>query len=417
MKPWRALVLAASVLVCCVLPLFSAGAVDIFETLQHHDPTTDQQPQQGTTPQAVTVTPGTQNTSGTSAASGLASSSAAPARATYGLAIMSDLHISKDNQDSVLKAVNTVNSMPGLNAVAILGDIVEKIGSPAEYDRAKNVVAKFSPPVLAITGNHDVIYQDALDKKGNKKRSTAKQRKAKFERFQQAFGQKELRFYRKVGGHLLVFLPADALSGKPLVGLSGTTLDFFQKTLRANRDLPTIVFCHAPLSGSYAKRGALAPIHADAQPAGTIRSILRTNPQVFLWVSGHRHVKPSSTDFNAPVNKVDNVTVINVPNVPNMKNAKSWIMTMRLTDDAATIRTYDVEKKAYIKKHDRVFHHSGSNKNTSTATTKDKNKVSDASTGTDKSDDTSIYQKVLASLQKTLDVLKKYLQQLMQNKR
>lgn len=293
-----------------------------------------------------------------------AESSAAAAATTivadtgpYLMAVMSDLHISSENLDACRRAVDLVNDLADISAVALLGDLVETVGSPKQYALAANLVKRFKTSVLAIPGNHDFLYADELAKDGKKKRGTETGKALKLQQFRTTFGQKALRFSRTEAGHLLVFLPVDALDGKSITTLSETTLGYFAEVLKKHRSLPTVVFCHAPLEGSYdGEDTVMDAVHSTAQPASRIREVLHDNPQVFLWVAGHRHVKPSSPDFDSRVNKVDGVTVIHVPNVTPKK---AWVLTLRLTPQETLVRTIDTENGKAMAKFDRRFNHPG----------------------------------------------------------
>ncbi len=274
------------------------------------------------------------------------------------VAVLSDLHCRPANHDALVTAIKAINKLPGIYATAITGDLVEKIGSPAEYSYLIKTLSNFSVPILAVQGNHDMLYKDHYNPNKNAKnpklRTTPSERKAKIERFRKLLKLKAPRYTRKVGGHLLVFLPNDDLNAKCLVRLSETTLDFLAKTLKENHDMPTIIFCHGPLMGSYHRKGGLTLPQATAQPAEKIRKILKKNPQVFLWVSGHVHMSPSSSNFCAKVNKVDKVTNIHTPAV---QPSIAWVQVLKLSPDKAVVRTYNPKTKKFVKKFDRVFKH------------------------------------------------------------
>ncbi|MBU1109546.1 MAG: metallophosphoesterase [Candidatus Riflebacteria bacterium] len=273
---------------------------------------------------------------------------------TCTIAIMSDLHIRDENYEMFMSAVKAINSLPNIYAVAITGDLCKKIGSKNEYTTLIQALSRFSVPILAVPGNHDVRYRDHFGKNNKKLVAGPAEKKSKLERFRKALKLRSLRYTRKAGGHLLVFLPDDELKEKLLVQVSDGTLEFLRQTLKENRDLPTIVFCHAPLKGSYEKERGLTIPHATAQPAGKIHDILQNNPQVFLWVAGHLHMSPSTKDYFSPVNKVGKVTVIHIPSV---QPKSSWVHTIKLSPEKAVVRTYNPKTKKYVKKFDRVFQH------------------------------------------------------------
>ncbi|EKD83531.1 MAG: metallophosphoesterase [uncultured bacterium] len=275
------------------------------------------------------------------------------------VAVLSDLHTRKETYDNLVLAIKAINKIPGIKATAITGDLVYKIGSPAEYSLLAKALSNSSIPIWAVPGNHDIIYKDYYNPdrnaKNEKLRTTAPERKAKIERFRKLLRLKSARYTRQVGGHLLVFLPNDHLDKYcKLVTLSSATLNFLKKTLAENRDIPTIIFCHGPLLGSYHRKGGLPDLQATAQPAAKIRSILKKNPQVFLWVSGHIHMSPGSSNFAAKVNKVDKVTNIHTPPV---KPDSVWVQVLKLSPEKAVVRTYNPKTKKYVKKFDRIFKH------------------------------------------------------------
>lgn len=272
------------------------------------------------------------------------------------MAILSDLHVREENWKKAVTLVEAVNAMKGIEAVALLGDLCEKVAAPAELKLATRLVRKVKPPVWAIPGNHDYLYDDKIGTDGKKSRGSRAEQRAKLERFTEAFGQKHLRFTKKQGGHLLVFLPTDALQKKPIACLSDETLDFLEKSLDENPDAPTVVFAHAPLEGSYEEDDddQLSVEHATSQPADRISAILKKHPQVFLWVAGHRHTKPGSKDYFSKVNQVGNVTCVHVPNITP---EKGWVLTLALTPEHALVRTWDLQKKKFIEKYNRRFVH------------------------------------------------------------
>ncbi len=274
------------------------------------------------------------------------------------IAVMSDLHARDWNHGSLISAFKAINDLKDVSALVLTGDSVEKIGSPSEYSYLLKALNTLKKPVMAVTGNHDIIYKDYYNPDRNAKnpklRNTPKERKAKLERFRKLLKQKGIRYTKKMGGHLLVFLPNDALDAKCLVRLSDATLEFLQNTLKENPDTPTIIFCHGPLLGSYVRKGGLPPLQATAQPAARIRKILKKNPQAFLWVSGHIHMGPSSSSFSAKVNKVDHITNIHVPAV---QDSSAWMRIIKLSPEKAVVRTFNGKTGKYAKKHDRTFKH------------------------------------------------------------
>lgn len=272
----------------------------------------------------------------------------------FTMAVVSDLHCSDENLKMCLTAFQSINAMKNVRLTAILGDICERIGSPKEYKKAEKLLSFLTMPFLAVLGNHDFRSADELSEDDKKVKASKSLKLLKQKRFMNKYKQKKLRFAKKKGGHLLVFLPVDSVESKSIVALSDKTLDYLKDKLADNPSVPTIIFCHAPLKGSCIKKGRLKPIHAYAQPAKKIKDILKNNPQVFLWVAGHRHIKPGSVDYKAPHNLVDGVTVIHVPNVTD---SEAWVLTLELDPEKALVRTWDANGDKYLLEHDRIFKH------------------------------------------------------------
>lgn len=267
------------------------------------------------------------------------------------LAVMGELHARPDRLPLLRQAFARVDALEGLFGLAIVGDLCADLGTSAEYEVLRRSLKGLSARVLAVPGNHDLLYRDTLVD-GERRRGTPADRKARQERFRQTFNLKSLYYARKAGGHLLVFLPNDSLRGIPSCLPSDEAFAFLRRTLRENRHLPTIIFCHAALDGSYGDRKAASPLNAFAQPSRKIRRILRDNPQVYLWFASHLHTTPSQRDYNCPENTVGGVTVIHVP--PSQAPA-SYLQTVRLSPRGAIVRTMDVRTGRFLKRHTRVF--------------------------------------------------------------
>ncbi|NLI75527.1 MAG: hypothetical protein GX442_03685 [Candidatus Riflebacteria bacterium] len=309
------------------------------------------------------------------------------------IAVAADLHVCPGNLDGLERMVSRLNGMKGLDAVAICGDLNKKVATDDERDLAASLVGKLKKPVWAIVGNHDFMYKDKTGPDDKKYRGSPAEKRAKLKKFLEAFKQKAIRFSKLEGGHLLVFLPTDELSHKNLVRFSDKTLEYLKNTLAAHPNLPTIIFCHAPLLGSTVKEGGLGPVNGNAQPAEKIRSILHDNPQVFLWFAGHKHIGPSSDSFHHPCNKVDGVTVVHVP---GNSTGRGIVRMLELTPDSAVVRTYDTHEKKYLKKFERVFRHAGHKPVINPPSKPDK----------DKNDGKKTLQQLLAELQAAVKALK-----------
>ena len=165
-----------------------------------------------------------------------------------------------------------------------------------------------------IVGNHDYIYYQAAGKKFTK--APADSRKEKLQTFKETFSIPEVYYTKQVGGYFLVFLSPDDLFSEHLAQISEKQLDWLRSELGKNKSKPTIVFFHAPLRGTL--EGNNHPGESGnfiAQPDGKIYALLKDNPQVFLWVSGHTHTAPVHESFSRPPLYDGRVTNIHNPDM------------------------------------------------------------------------------------------------------
>ncbi len=332
-------------LVSLVVPAFAASPADILGNHEVKTPAADWKPM------GATVDPGT--------APALAIAPTprpVPATPSFTLAVMADMHICKENVDNCKLAVKAINGMRDVKGVAVLGDSVKDRATQTQFDLVVEVLAKLKAPKWVVAGNHDYLYADALKSNGDKQRGTKASKAAKLERLRKAFDGKALHFAKVRDGYLLVFLSVDALEGKSIVTYSKKALRFLRKTLEAHPKMPTIVLAHAPLMGSYKPApdgGGLSPFQATVQPAEEFADILRDNPQVFLWVAGHRHATPNTKSYLSH-KKVGRVSTVRTPNI---KAKTAWFLTLELQPKAVVVRTYDAKNKRFLRKLDRHFRH------------------------------------------------------------
>lgn len=234
---------------------------------------------------------------------------------SYHVAVVSDMHIPEEPnwkrpyQDEV---INTFNSWEDLDLVVSTGDTVDKGGSAASQVEAKEFLDQLDAPYRVITGNHDYIYADSYiknPKTGHTTKQGSEGRVEKLEFFVENWGLEDVFGSERLGNYLLVFLSADGLYTNHYVELSPRQLEWLEKELGENKDVPTIIFCHCPLTGSVIPGDfEIGPtgmpfLDSDyAEPADEIREILLENEQVFMWVSGHLHMKPDNPSFASDIN-------------------------------------------------------------------------------------------------------------------
>jgi len=244
-----------------------------------------------------------------------------------------------------------INAWSDVQRLVVLGDIAGERGSPEEYAAARSFLAGFTAPLRPITGNHDFIYADTYNAQGNIVRCAPDLRAKKLGYFKAEMGLDSLQREEKLGGYELVYLCADSLDKKHQVGLSPESLAWLDDCLARNASLPTIVFFHAPLEWTVIANGSRASGDSAAQPAAAIGEILGRHPQVFLWVSGHTHTKPSDPSFASPINLYDD-RVMDI-HCPDADRVDLYTNSLWLYPDHVLIRTYDHRKGAWLEALDR----------------------------------------------------------------
>ena len=290
----------------------------------------------------------------------------APARDYTRLVVLSDLHLPGRLGPLKRRALETVNAWPDVDAVVALGDIVETTGSREEYAFAKSFLSQLRPPLYPVAGNHEYIYVPSGGKK--LKRGTRASQRARPRLFQETFSLPALHYEKRFGPYLVLFVSVDAVGGRYLTELSPETLLWLGRELRRHRRLPTIVFFHAPLEGTLRiRREDVENSNLFAQPKAPIRELIRQNPQIFLWVSGHAHIAPTNARFNNPLNlyegrvtgihncDLDGRSALKETETAVTEHDRLWINSLFLYADRVVVKTYDLRRQAWLEELTRVI--------------------------------------------------------------
>jgi hypothetical protein len=263
------------------------------------------------------------------------------------IALLSDLHLPGNMREAKERVVDNINSWGDVSAVAVLGDTVQTRGTKDEYLYSKTFFGRLKPPILAITGNHDFLYDDTVIG-GRNKKGMPDQRQEKLERFRELFSLAKHYYTKQMQGYLLVFLSADDLQSAHLASISSEQRDWLQKILAANRQIPTIIFFHAPLQNTYSGNGDnVGKEDFAAQPAEFFDGLFEANRQVFMWVSGHIHLAPSHRSFRSAENLYKGR--VNTLHNPDL-NGSSYL----LADDVKTSRHQGLVTNSLFLYPDRV---------------------------------------------------------------
>jgi 3',5'-cyclic-AMP phosphodiesterase len=277
---------------------------------------------------------------------GLNIAGAAAAERPFGIALIGDPHLPGKELPTKEKVLRTINGWDDIDRVVVLGDICKSNGTTGEYAAAKEFFSRLDKPLRLIAGNHDYIYEDEPNSEGRAVKASPATRRLKLARFAETFGMKEVYGSEQVGNFLLVYLSTDDLESGHLAKLSDERVAWLAALLARHRNLPTIVFFHAPLDGTlktyneYANKPSFI-----AQPAIRLYEVIRENPQLFLWVAGHMHVPATNDNYNSPVNVYEKqVTVIHNT---DLERKKPWTNVLYLHPGKVIVRTYDHWQKSW----------------------------------------------------------------------
>jgi 3',5'-cyclic-AMP phosphodiesterase len=271
--------------------------------------------------------------------------------AYHHLVILGDPHLPGRNIEFKEQVLAKINSWDDVEMVVAVGDICAGFGTDTEYAVAGRFFGKLDKPFFPITGNHDFFYQSPSGSDGRLVQGTKESQQAKLGQFRRTFGLNNHFYSRHVGRYLLIFLSAD--HSDYLAGISDQQLDWLRLELSTHAKTPTLIFFHAPLKGTLRDyRPFINTPGFIAQPAKAIHGILKGNPQVFLWLSGHTHTSPLEESYAAPINLyAGQVTTIHNK---DMNRGTIWTNSLYLYPDRVMIKTYNHEENTWLPRLDRT---------------------------------------------------------------
>ncbi len=281
--------------------------------------------------------------------------------------VISDIHYPTKSRNTFDEATKTriisnktkvmieLNRWEDVELVAYLGDFVADGGAPEEYKGVQTLMGLLQKPYVAVAGNHEWSYVDKRNEKGKLALAGPEMRKAKYDTFNSIMGIKDAAYRTKtIGNYFLVFLSPDLYGTKHLVEINDTQIQWFKEQLESHKDMPTIVFFHAPLLGTLMNYEEDINVPKKvAQPVGPISEILAENPQVFMWVSGHTHTSPETASFAHPINLYQG-RVVNIHN-PSWEQEPIWTNSIFLFPDKVLVRTFNHEEGEWEEEYDRIF--------------------------------------------------------------
>jgi len=268
------------------------------------------------------------------------------------LVVLGDPHLPGDQIKNKEHVISTINTWDDVDMVIAVGDLCEERGTDEEYDNVKKFFLKLKRPFFPIVGNHDFIYSDNLDSRGEKIKAGPETRGAKLQKFGNTFGLKDNTYSKSAGKYHLIFLSLD--SPGHLAEISEKQLVWLQSELDRNKKKPTIIFFHAPLDGTLRNYNKYAnTFDFIAQPSKKIKDLLMASPQVFLWVSGHTHTSPKEETFASAINVYEK-RVTNIHNT-DMNRETIWTNSLFLYPDKVVVKTYNHKKSMWLPEVERTI--------------------------------------------------------------
>ena len=271
---------------------------------------------------------------------------------SHHLVILGDPHLPGRDIEKKEQVLDRINSWEDVEMVISVGDICANFGTDQEYMTAQKFFGKLHAPFFPIAGNHDYFYADP-DISGNQLiAGTAASQQAKLQMFRETFGLKSHYYSMYVGDYLLVFLSADHSSF--LSGISEQQLAWLRTELASNKKTSTIIIFHGPLNHTLRDYGKWVNTpNFIAQPVDKVHEILKTNRQVFLWVSGHTHTPPLEESYASPINLYDG-HVTNIHN-KDMNRGTIWTNSLYLYPDKVVVKTYNHFESVWLPQLERTI--------------------------------------------------------------
>jgi 3',5'-cyclic AMP phosphodiesterase CpdA len=160
------------------------------------------------------------------------------------------------------------------------GDVSDD-GLPGQHEAFKRILSAVAKPdqIMVTTGNHEFYDKGTPDD-------------VALTRFREAFGLKRAYNNRVVSGIHMVMLADEQWKTAPKnpdwAWLTPEQLNWFEQVLQEQRDKFTVVCLHQPLQETVLGSQGNNNFGGCGQVA-ELRAILKKNPQVKLWFSGHTH--------------------------------------------------------------------------------------------------------------------------------
>lgn len=282
------------------------------------------------------------------------------------LGLVGDLHFPGTNPDAKRRLLRDLDARPDLDLLVFLGDLCHSIGSMEEYRVVGELLAKLGKPFVLIPGNHDFWFADPGFFSFGWAPATPEIRRAKLDRFRRLAGRETLHFSRKIGNTLLIFLALDDPNGEWYGSITVEQRSWLALELASNRDIPTIIFCHAPIAAPELIAFLPAARNYVVQPLASMVDLLAKHPQVRLWISGHIHFAPSMPWVSGPESRLFghldvlhlcdlNADSVFTPELVTRSHPALWTTTLEISRNTFISRLFDHAAGAWEERFQRSF--------------------------------------------------------------
>ncbi|MBF0547932.1 MAG: metallophosphoesterase [Candidatus Riflebacteria bacterium] len=286
--------------------------------------------------------------------------SAAEKKGYFHIVLLADPHFPgriTSKKEEVLKRIATWEDV---DFAVILGDLCEISGTPSEYKSAAHFLDMLQKPFFPISGNHDCFFSNYFSP------ASPSDREKKIQLFMETFQLPQMFDEIELPNQNLFFLSVDSLTSHYYTAISEPQLDWFEERLKKCKK-PAIVFFHSPVFDEKFLKMAPFLENYTAQPYSRVTKIVRENPQINLWVSGHIHLAPTnpfffhdSTFFEGRRLNLFNCDIsgmsIFVGAGPSLENhGKFWTQSLFLYPDKAISRFFYHGTEQWIENWTRNF--------------------------------------------------------------
>ena len=286
-------------------------------------------------------------------------------REYYRLVVLGDPHLpvrvlqhpKQGDQQAILAAKNGViqdiNAWDDVDAVTVVGDIVEQRAVPKEYAYIRQFFGRLTRKLWVINGNHDFLYKDEPKANGKPDLADAASWKRKLEYFR-TFWQLPKRWYTKeVGKYHLIFLSAE--DGPLPTAIGAEQLEWLTADLEDHKQTPTLIFFHGPLYKTLLDYSdSVNTKRSIAMPEERLHPLLDANPQVMLWISGHTHTPCTNASYAAVGINQYNAHTYDIHN-DCMDRKQITTNSLYLYPDRIEVKTFNHKTGQWMPEFDRKF--------------------------------------------------------------